>query len=91
MFSMFHFNSLKKAGIIIKCSALLLAVTCMNCEAYQNCSEDTGGGICPEGNTCCLMANGNSGCIASDMGAYNGTCCEDGRTGCAVGYTCEVQ
>ena len=88
---MFHFNTLKKAYTIIQCSALLLAVTCMNCETYQNCSEDTGGGICPEGNTCCLMTNGNSGCIASDMGAYNGTCCKDGRTGCAVGYTCELQ
>jgi hypothetical protein len=43
---------------------------------------------CPAGNTCCLRYDGMSDCIPNDLGSYNATCCEDGRTGCAVGYHC---
>lgn len=31
---------------------------------------------------------GGSGCIPADLGAYNATCCADGRTGCGVDYVC---
>ena len=41
------------------------------------------GRLCPDGNTCCA-----GGCIASDLGRYNATCCGDGLTGCGVGYAC---
>lgn len=58
--------------------------------AVQQCSLEKGGGVCPDGNTCCALKGGGSGCIASDMGAYNATCCTDGLSGCAVNYTCEV-
>ena len=68
---------------------------CIVVEAYQQCSEDQGGGICPDGNTCCRFPNGSSGCIASDMGGYNATCCcidgtETTVTGCGVGYECRT-
>lgn len=56
--------------------------------AVLQCPPKQGGGICPDGNTCCPLKNGGSGCIASDMGSFNGTCCSDGVTGCAVNYTC---
>ena len=56
--------------------------------AVQQCSLEKGGGFCPEGNTCCLLEGGGSGCIPNDMGDYNATCCSDGLTGCAVNYTC---
>jgi pimeloyl-ACP methyl ester carboxylesterase len=58
--------------------------------AYLNCTAETGGGICPDGNTCCRMLDGSSGCIASDLGEYAATCCEDGVTGCGVGYSCRL-
>ena len=38
------------------------------------------GRLCPDGNTCCCAG----GCIASDLGRYNATCCGDGLTGCFV-------
>ncbi|VEU34719.1 unnamed protein product [Pseudo-nitzschia multistriata] len=58
---------------------------------------------CPAGNTCCRMAATGGirdgidssvswGCIASDMGAKNATCCTDdigeSNTGCPAGYQC---
>lgn len=52
------------------------------------CSISAGGGVCPSGNTCCRMADGTSGCIPGDLGKFNATCCDDGRTGCGVGYRC---
>ncbi|GFH57515.1 hypothetical protein CTEN210_13991 [Chaetoceros tenuissimus] len=58
--------------------------------ALDKCAVEKGSGICPSGNTCCLMRDGSSGCIPSDMGQHNATCCTDLETGCAVGYTCEV-
>jgi pimeloyl-ACP methyl ester carboxylesterase len=70
---------------IISCFLLfLVALT----SSLEQCSEDLGNGFCPEGNTCCLRHDGMSGCIPNDLGSNNATCCEDGRTGCAVGYYC---
>ena len=65
--------------------------------ALERCSDDTGGGFCPSQNTCCpvrLVAgsrrrnNTVSGCLPSDLGPYNATCCDDGLTGCGAGYIC---
>jgi pimeloyl-ACP methyl ester carboxylesterase len=69
---------------ILSCFLFLVALTC----SLDQCSEDRGGGFCPAGNTCCLRYDGMSGCIPNDLGSNNATCCEDGRTGCAVGYHC---
>lgn len=57
--------------------------------AVQQCSLETGGGTCPNDNTCCPLFGGGSGCIPNDMGSLNATCCSDGLSGCAVNYTCE--
>jgi len=71
----------------------------------KNRTDDDGGFFCPSGNTCCRMqlndgcsggegetCNRESwGCIASDMGAKNATCCSQdggGNTGCPSGYEC---
>ena len=53
--------------------------------AIAQCVEQCPDGqLCPDGNTCCA-----GGCIARDLGRYNGTCCiDDGVTGCGVGYIC---
>ena len=65
-------------------------------QKVQQCSEETGGGICPLKNTCCrLRSSGRnattSGCIPSDLGAFNGECCADQQnTGCGVGYQCST-
>mmetsp|Transcript_15184 Transcript_15184/g.18486 ORF Transcript_15184/g.18486 Transcript_15184/m.18486 type:complete len:470 (+) Transcript_15184:213-1622(+) len=75
---------------IIPLFLILYCLTNIQTEAYINCSEKAGGGICPDNNTCCLMKNGTSGCIASDMGSYNAICCRDGNSGCPVGYICEA-
>lgn len=56
----------------------------------QQCSMERGGGICPDGNTCCQRRDGSTGCIALDMGMYDATCCPDGETGCPVGYACNI-
>ena len=57
---------------------------------------------CPSGNTCCRISGSYGGdksendveswgCIASDMGARNATCCSDnGNTGCPSGYNCRT-
>lgn len=51
-------------------------------QCFEQCAD---GQLCPDGNTCCA-----GGCIARDLGRYNGTCCNDdgGVTGCGVGYVC---
>ena len=72
-----------------------LLAGCRYAEAYYQCSDDRGGGLCPDGNTCCLLPDGTSGCIASDMGTYNATCCSMDEniptfTGCGVGYQCHT-
>lgn len=48
--------------------------------SFETCSTEY---YCPASNTCCP-----TGCIPSDMGASNATCCPDNRTGCAVDYAC---
>lgn len=54
-------------------------------QQQQQCKHKSGGTAlsCPTGNTCCA-----GGCIPSDLGRWNGTCCDDGKTGCGVGYVC---
>jgi hypothetical protein len=60
--------------------------------SYEICSNETGNGICPNGNTCCRLPDGRSGCIASDMGRGRATCCQDNPlTGCPVGYECRLE
>jgi pimeloyl-ACP methyl ester carboxylesterase len=69
-------------------SILLYFLISLRVDAVEYCNAESGGGICPTGNTCCLMQDGSSGCIASDMGKYNATCCEDRSSGCPIGYSC---
>ena len=68
-------------------------------DAWQVCSStDGGGGICPDGSTCCPTdIPGISSCIPGrkkDPNNANGECCDNngtagsGRTGCGVGYEC---
>jgi hypothetical protein len=71
----------------------LLLLAPMPASPFENCLNriDGGSGICPAGNTCCEMPDGSSGCISSDMGKLNATCCTDdggGKTGCPPGYEC---
>jgi hypothetical protein len=63
--------------VFLVCATIATPFPC--CWAFQACTLDLGGGICPEGNTCCRKPDGSSGCIASDMGKYNATCCNDGE------------
>ena len=60
--------------------------------ALERCPNNRGGGFCPSKNTCCQLVGSRqgktSGCLPSDLGAYNATCCNDGLTGCGVGYIC---
>ena len=76
---------MKSLFILIVTSGLLHSIVL----AVEHCSLESGGGICPNGNTCCPLGNGGSGCIPNDMGSLNATCCSDGLSGCAVNYTCE--
>ena len=59
-------------------------------KGIEFCSSEQGGGICPDGNTCCLTKKRTSGCIPADMGALNATCCGDLETGCPLGYRCRT-
>jgi hypothetical protein len=61
--------------------------------ALERCSSSTHGGFCPSRNTCCRPADeswiqDSAGCLPSDLGPYNATCCSDGLTGCGVDYEC---
>lgn len=73
---------------------LLLFLSGQYSFAWRECSDKNSSahGICPTGNTCCLISRGKNqfGCIPSDMGKYHGTCCADGNGGCPVGYQCSV-
>jgi len=77
------------------------AVHVIGANAYELCGGDDSDGdqkiCCPTGNTCCRVTTSDSndnfswGCIASDMGAGNATCCSDDderNTGCPAGYEC---
>lgn len=70
---------------------LLLVVILKKNGAVEYCSEELGGGVCPDRNTCCRRSDGSSGCIPADMGAYNATCCSDQLTGCGYGFRCDDQ
>ena len=62
-------------------------------EAWQACTPDEGGGICPDLNYCCRtsFALDSSSCISSNEQPHNGTgtCCGNhGTTGCGPNYSC---
>lgn len=77
-------------GFLVCCATLSLFLRAW-VSAFEQCSKDLGGGICPDGNTCCQRYDGKSGCIPSDLGRSNATCCsDDGMTGCPPGYACIV-
>ena len=64
--------------------------------AWKQCSPEDGGGICPDGNTCCPTGTpGRSSCIpgrARDPDGAKGQCCDaEGATGCPFGYECAVR
>ena len=71
-----------KNSTLLLCYLLLIGGT-----ALKRCAREQGGGQCPDDNTCCRISDGNSGCIPSDLGADNATCCST-RGGCGVGYAC---
>jgi len=80
---------MKADGTLFIFLATLSCIQILWVEAFERCSQDLGGGICPDGSTCCRKFDGKSGCIPSDMGRYNATCCSDhGMTGCPLGYAC---
>ena len=62
-------------------------------ESWQACSQEVGGGICPDLNHCCRTstARDSSSCISSHEQPKNGTgvCCGNhGTTGCGPNYSC---
>lgn len=78
---------------LLALSVLIIFLCCIvGAVAYEVCSNQTGGsiGICPTSNTCCFHPEDGrfAGCIAADMGKRVATCCNDGITGCPVGYFC---
>jgi pimeloyl-ACP methyl ester carboxylesterase len=62
--------------------------------AWQHCSEEAGGGVCPNRATCCPSGTqGISGCISgrpTDPPDGQGQCCNL-MTGCSYGYSCDVE
>jgi pimeloyl-ACP methyl ester carboxylesterase len=68
---------------------LILSLYFCGASVVEECPQHLGGGVCPIGNTCCLLHDFTSGCVPNDLGSHNATCCRDnGRTACAVGYDC---
>ena len=64
--------------------------------AWKQCAVEEGGGICPDGNTCCRTADpGISSCIPgkkNDPEDASGQCCDpEGTTGCPYGYDCAIK
>lgn len=63
--------------------------------AWKSCSEEDGGGVCPDETTCCPTETpGESGCIPlvhtyGPAGKPKGLCCGD-ASGCRFGYECAV-
>jgi pimeloyl-ACP methyl ester carboxylesterase len=66
-------------GFLNLLSILLVSAVAVS-RSLEHCNN---GLVCPDGNTCC-----SGGCIASDLGKSNATCCDDGHTGCGVSYVC---
>mmetsp|Transcript_13386 Transcript_13386/g.29067 ORF Transcript_13386/g.29067 Transcript_13386/m.29067 type:complete len:506 (-) Transcript_13386:111-1628(-) len=68
-------------------------------DAVQTCPVSSGGGLCPDGNTCCTILSSHpftrNGCISNDMGS-NGVCCPNfpsngmTNTGCPPKYECKT-
>jgi len=64
------------------------------CQGWMQCSEEDGGGVCPDYHTCCATGvPGRSSCIAGrkkDHGRPGECCMDDGGfvSGCATGYQC---
>ena len=62
--------------------------------AWMSCSEETGGGTCPDETTCCPTGKpGASACIPlvhtnGPIDKPKGQCCSDSLTGCRFGYEC---
>jgi len=59
---------------------------------------DNHGGICPAKATCCPVTKMGespsqaSGCVPSDLGSFNATCCQDDtQTACGISYNCRTQ
>ncbi|KAG7364297.1 hypothetical protein IV203_037499 [Nitzschia inconspicua] len=73
---------------------LLVSSLWASVAAWQKCSDDAGGGMCPDGDTCCPTdIPGVSGCISGrsrDPPNAQGECC-DTLTGCSYGYSCGVE
>mmetsp|Transcript_843 Transcript_843/g.1759 ORF Transcript_843/g.1759 Transcript_843/m.1759 type:complete len:659 (-) Transcript_843:227-2203(-) len=86
-----------KANKTILVYILLICVTnLVITDAWKQCAVEEGGGVCPEGNTCCRTADpGISSCIPGkkkDPQGASGHCCDpEGATGCAYGYDCEIK
>jgi pimeloyl-ACP methyl ester carboxylesterase len=74
---------------LLALSAAIIAISVI-VSAVEQCPVERGGGLCPDGNTCCPRYDGSSGCIPNDMGKYTATCCPDRETGCPVGYACDA-
>ncbi len=77
------------------CVLLAVVATKNIVTAWKQCSPEEGGGICPDGNTCCPTGTpGLSSCIpgrARDPDGAGGQCCDtEGATGCPFGYECAV-
>ena len=77
-------------------SSAILRLELAHVAAWRTCPAEEGGGICPDGNTCCpTNIKGISSCITALEGSqpHNGTsvCCVDngmGVTGCGPQYQC---
>ena len=70
---------------------LVLFLLVVSCTGWEQCSEEAGGGICPDRATCCpTTTRGVSGCISAKAKDPSGMarCCDDRSTGCGYGYTC---
>jgi hypothetical protein len=75
--------------MISRCEAIILVfLLCFYSAPVSSLEVCENGDLCPTGNTCCKMWTGRYGCVASDMGVRNATCCSDGATGCPVNYEC---
>lgn len=75
-------------------SSAILRRELTHVSAWRTCPVEEGGGVCPDGNTCCpTNIKGISSCITVPEGPHNGTsvCCVDdgvGVTGCGLEYQC---
>jgi hypothetical protein len=66
---------------------LVAANSLQICSKNNNNETTTLSSVCPTDNTCCGVS---AGCISSNMGSLNATCCseDEGGGGCPKGYEC---